>query len=218
MCTVCHLQLNICVANKNFQDPCIPSAQSLVTCFSYSYRCSSLLQKQAEKWQLEFDSSKGLHLTISNKHRTIKHSYITVYLITWYRRSLMQRITWSWKNHIHNVCDKANIAQAFSYINYCPTHLLQNYYQTNFGICIPNMGAPPSSGYLCHRKGSMHSVHTEWRSSVTITLNSLNRPSLKSCHTYSKLVMFYKINIDPGFIFIINFIVYIHQWSFATRT
>jgi len=38
----------------------------------------------------------------------------------------------TWENHIHEICAKANAAQAFikRNINYCPTHNKSNCYKT----------------------------------------------------------------------------------------
>jgi len=38
----------------------------------------------------------------------------------------------AWKHHIHDICAKANAAQAFikKNINYCPTHIKSNCYKT----------------------------------------------------------------------------------------
>ena len=41
----------------------------------------ALLQAWAEKWQMKFNPSKCLHLTVSNKHQPLSH-IVTTYLTT----------------------------------------------------------------------------------------------------------------------------------------
>jgi len=96
----------------------------------------AVLQAWAEKWQTEFNTSKCLHLTISNKHHLLNHSY---YIFN----PLIQKVSHAkylgiifdehitWKNHTYDICAKANAAQAFikRNINYCPTHIKSNCYK-----------------------------------------------------------------------------------------
>ena len=76
------------------------------------------LQTWAEKWQIEFNPSKCMHLTISNKHHTIKHScYISNHLIQKVSNAKYLGVIFdehfTWKNHVHDICTKANAAQDF---------------------------------------------------------------------------------------------------------
>ena len=93
----------------------------------------ALLQAWAEKWQMEFNPSKCLHLTISNKRQPLSHCYyISNHLINKVSHAKYLGVTFdehiTWKNHIHDICAKANAAQAFikRNVNYCPTQIKSN--------------------------------------------------------------------------------------------
>ena len=79
-----------------------------------------------QTWQMELNPSKCIHLTISNKHHTIKCSYyISSHLIQKVSNTKYLGVIFNehltWKNHIHDIYTKANAAQAFirRNINYC---------------------------------------------------------------------------------------------------
>jgi len=119
----------------------------------------ALLQTWAEKWQMEFNPSKCLHLTISNKHHHFNHSYyISNHLIQKVFHAKYLGVIFdehiTWKNHISA---KANDALAFikRNINFCPNHIATKHlsglsYRLNMHL---HMGPPSTSRYLCIRKG-----------------------------------------------------------------
>jgi len=152
--------------------------------------------------QMEFNPSKCLRLTISNQHHHFNHSYyISNNLMQKFSRAKYLGVVFdeqfTWKNHICDICAKSNAALVFikRNINFCPNHIKSNCYKTHLRIhsshyCVPHR-------YLYIRKSTTYCspicTDCSWRSSVTTMLISLDWPTLKSRHTYSKLVMFYKL-------------------------
>ena len=86
---------------------------------------------------MEFNPSKCVHLTNSSKYHPIKYSYyISNHLIQMVSSAKYIGVTFDehlyWKNHIHNICAKANATHAFirRNINNCPRHIKSNCYKT----------------------------------------------------------------------------------------
>ena len=87
-------------------------------------------------------------------------------------------------------------------INHCPTRIKSNCYKTFIRpileyaspIWAPHLQTDISALEKAQRTVTRCAMNNySWRSSATTVLNSLDWPTLKSRHLYSKLVMFYKI-------------------------
>ena len=167
------------------------------------------LQAWARRWQMEFNPTKCVHLTISNKHHIIEHNYYLFdHLIQKVSKAKYLGITFdehlTWKNHIHNIRHKANSALAFlrRNINHCPisvrSHCYKSFVRPILEYASP-IWAPHLQSDICaiekiQRSAARYTMNNySWRSSVTNMLTSLNWPSLESRRTFCKLVMFYKI-------------------------
>ena len=139
---------------------------------------------------MEFDPSKCLHFTISNKRQPLSHCYyISNHLINKVSHAEYLGVTFdehiTWKNHIYDICAKANAAQAFikGNVNYCPTQIKSNCYKT-FVRLILEYSSPIWAPYLqkdisalekVQRTAARYAMNNySWRSSVTTMLNSLD--------------------------------------------
>jgi len=184
----------------------------------------------AENWQMEFNPSKCLHLTISNKHHHFNHSY-------YISNHFMQKVSHAkyvgvifdehitWKNHIRDICAKANAALAFikRNINSCPNYIKSNWYKTFVRpileyaspIWVPHLQVDISTLEKVQYTAARYALNDySWRNSVTAMLKSLEWPTLKPRCVYSKLVMFYKIinsHIEVPSLFLNP--IHIHQYT-----
>ena len=154
------------------------------------------LQAWARRWQMEFNPAKCVHLTISNKHHIIEHNYYLFdHLIQKVSKAKYLGITFdehlTWKNHIHNICHKANSALAFMRrnVNHCPISVRSHCYKSLVRPILEYASpiwAPHLQSDICAIEKIQSSAtrytmnNYSWRSSVTNMLTSLNWPSLES--------------------------------------
>ena len=132
---------------------------------------------------MEFNPAKCVHLTISNKHHIIEHNYYLFdHLIQKVSKAKYLGITFdehlTWKNHIHNICHKANSALAFlrRNINHCPisvrSHCYKSFVRPILEYASP-IWAPHLQSDICaiekiQRSAARYTMNNySWRSSVT---------------------------------------------------
>ena len=163
----------------------------------------------SELWQMKFNPAKCIHLTITNKKIYIKYCYqiydqyikqtsSAKYLGVTIDRHL------TWKDHINEICNKANITKAFlkRNIHQCPTSIKANCYKS-FVRPILEYAAMIWSPHLQYQTYQLEKIQRSAArfvmndysrySSVSNMLNHLSWPTLEQRRKYIKLVMFFKI-------------------------
>jgi len=164
------------------------------------------LENWANLWS---NPNKCVHLRITNKKSFLNHNY------TIHNQQLQQvssakylGITidshLSWKDHIDEICSKANSAKAFlrRNIHQCPRSIKSNCYKI-FARPILEYAAPVWSPFLqcqiyqieriqCSMARFTINDYSQY-SSVANMMNHLSWPTLESRQTFLKLLLFYKI-------------------------
>ena len=167
------------------------------------------LEQWAKTWSMRFNPDKCVHLRITNIKTPLYHNY-TIYNQQLREVSSAKYLGLSidghltWKDHINEICSKANSAKAFLRRNIyqCPKSIKSNCYQT-FVRPILEYAAPVWSPFLQCQIYQIEKIQRNMArfilndyshySSVTNMINHLSWPTLESRQTFLELLLFYKI-------------------------
>lgn len=167
------------------------------------------LSQWAHQWQMIFNASKCLHLTITRKSSPIQSKYfISNHAIQQVTSAKYLGITitnsLSWSEHITNITNKANSTRAFLQrnLNHCQIAVKSACYNTYVRpileyastIWSPYLSCDINRVEMVQRRSARFVYNDFLRtSSVTSMLGNLKWPPLKQRRTIAKLTMFYKI-------------------------
>ena len=169
----------------------------------------SNLESWANLWQMKFNPAKCLHVVITNKRSHIQNTYqiygqqiLHVTSAKYLGVTIDQHLTW--KDHINNICHKANSVKGFlrRNLHQCPTSIKSNCYKTfvrpilEYAVTVWS----PNLQYQIHQldkvqRSAARFVMNDFSqfSSVTSMLNHLSWPTLEQRRNYFKLLMLFKL-------------------------